>query len=152
ADLQRVQDELRLRLAGLSSPRSSLLAADRGIVSAALVAVPGQLQRMSGGAAAPPTPPPQEAGGQKGGPAALLSACSKCHPTESGSLTKVSAARPVLVRSTFVHAPHLLQADCSRCHAGVEKSKLSKDLNFKGIASCRECHGSGRAKQDCQSC
>lgn len=152
ADLQRVQDELRLRAAGLSSPRTSLLAADRSIVSAALVTVQEQLQRMSEGPPAPASLTPEEKERKKSSLEALLSACSKCHPTESGSLGKVSAARPVLVRSTFVHAPHLLQADCSRCHAGVEKSKLSKDLNFRGIASCRECHGSGRAKQDCQSC
>jgi hypothetical protein len=152
ADLQRVQDELRLREAGLSSPRASLLAADRSIVSAALKTVQDQIRRMSEG------PPPaaslsaEEKERKKGSLESLLTACAKCHPTETGSLARVSAARPVLVRSTFVHAPHLLQADCSRCHAGVEKSKLSKDLNFKGIASCRECHGSGRAKQDCQSC
>jgi hypothetical protein len=152
ADLQRVQDELRLRSAGLSSPRSSLLAADRGVVAAALQAVQDQLQRMSEGRPAPASLTPEERERKKGSQETLLSACSKCHPTASGSLAKVSAARPVLVRSTFVHAPHLLQADCSTCHAGVEKSKLSKDLNFKGIASCRECHGSGRAKQDCQSC
>jgi hypothetical protein len=152
ADLQRVRDELRLREAGLSSPRTSLLAADRSLVNDALLRVQEQLRRMSEGPAAPASLSPEEQERKKGSLETLFSPCSKCHPNQTGSLARVSAARPVLVRSTFVHAPHLLQADCSRCHTGVEKSKKSEDLNFKGIGSCRECHGSGRAKQDCQSC
>jgi hypothetical protein len=64
----------------------------------------------------------------------------------------VRAARPVLVRARFVHEPHLLQADCVRCHAGVEKSELSRDLNFKGVENCRECHKPFQASQDCREC
>jgi hypothetical protein len=151
-DLRRVQDEIELRQAGMAPPRPSLLAGDQGRLRTALASVEEQIRRMSEGPAAPQSLSPEERERKKGSLEALLSACAKCHPTASGSLPRVSAARPVLVRSTFVHAPHLLQADCSRCHAGVEKSKLSSDLNFKGIASCRECHGFGRARQDCQSC
>jgi hypothetical protein len=64
----------------------------------------------------------------------------------------VVPAQRVLVRSTFVHGPHLLQAECSRCHAGVEASKKSSDLNFEGVASCQECHQPSRVKDDCGSC
>ena len=152
ADLRRVQDEMSLRQAGLAPPRSSLLAADQGRMRNALTAVEEQIRRMSEGPPAPPSLSPEAKERKKESLGVLLAACAKCHPTPSGSLAPVSAARPVLVRATFVHAPHLLQADCSRCHAGVEKSKLSSDLNFKGIASCRECHGYGRARQECQSC
>jgi len=152
ADLLRVRDELRLREGGLAPPRASLLAAEQGRVQSVLAAVQQQLQRMSEGPPAPGSLTSEQRERKKGSLEALLAACSKCHLAPSGSLAKVSAARPVLVRSTFVHAPHLLQADCSRCHPGVAKSRQSQDLNFKGIASCRECHGSGSAKQDCQSC
>ena len=45
------------------------------------------------------------------------------------------APRPVLVRARFVHAPHLLQADCARCHAGDREEQGSRrDLNFSGVA------------------
>jgi hypothetical protein len=42
----------------------------------------------------------------------------------------VRPASSVLVRATFVHAPHILLAACTRCHAGVEKSTEATALNF----------------------
>jgi hypothetical protein len=152
ADLQRVQDEIKLREAGLAPPRSGLLAGEQRLVQNALDAVQERLRRMSEGPPAPANLSPEERERKKGSLDSLLSPCLKCHLAPSGSLASVSAARPVLVRATFAHQPHLLQADCARCHPSVGKSQHAEDLNFKGIASCRECHGSGRASQDCQSC
>ncbi len=80
----------------------------------------------------------------------LSAACRKCHVVTGAALAPVSVARPRLVRASFVHAPHLLQADCARCHAGVEQSKESADLNLKGIASCRDCHRARAARADCR--
>jgi hypothetical protein len=152
ADLQRVQDEIKLREGGLAPPRSGLLAGEQRLVQNALDAVQERLRRMSEGPPPPANLSPEERERKKGSLDSLLSPCLKCHLAPSGSLASVSAARPVLVRATFAHAPHLLQADCARCHPSVGKSQHAEDLNFKGIASCRECHGSGRSSQDCQSC
>jgi len=82
----------------------------------------------------------------------LAAACTKCHILKAGAFAPVRAARPVLARARFIHEPHLIQADCAKCHPGIEASKVSKDLNFKGIQSCRECHKAFQAKQDCREC
>jgi hypothetical protein len=78
--------------------------------------------------------------------------CVKCHLVAGGALAPVRAARPVLTRAYYIHEPHLLGTDCNRCHAGIETSKVSKDLNFKGVDSCRECHKRFEARQDCREC
>ena len=82
----------------------------------------------------------------------LTAACAKCHLFKNAAQAPVAAAQPVLVRSTFVHAPHLLQADCLRCHPGITKSSKSADLNFEGVALCQECHRRGEVRQECTAC
>jgi hypothetical protein len=76
----------------------------------------------------------------------------KCHVVKDAALAPVRAARPVLTRARFVHQPHLLQADCVRCHNGIEQSASSADLVFKGVQSCQECHGATAVRQDCIGC
>ena len=82
----------------------------------------------------------------------MAAACTKCHILAGGrarSRARGAAgpgARPFRARA----AP--LQADCASCHPGIEASKVSKDLNFKGIQSCRECHKPFQASQDCREC
>jgi hypothetical protein len=76
-------------------------------------------------------------------------------------MPEVRAAEPVLWRATFTHRDHLTQGEtCGSCHAGgegeaawsVETSRESGDLNFKGVASCQECHTRGRVSDACQKC
>ena len=81
-----------------------------------------------------------------------MAPCAKCHLFKDAAFTRVVPARRVLVRSNFVHGPHLLQAECARCHPGVELSKKSSDVNFKGVATCQECHAPGKTREDCASC
>ena len=152
ADLARVQDEMALRESGLASPSTVLLAAEQRSIRDALKAVRARLAVLSEG------PPPlakitaEQSERKKQSVEALVAPCSKCHVFKDAAFTRVAPARPVLVRSTFVHGPHLLQAECSRCHAGVELSKKSSDVNFKGVASCQECHAPGKTREDCASC
>ena len=152
ADLARVADEITLRESGLASPSTVLLAAEQRSIRDALKEVRARLALLSEG----PEPKAKVTAGErerkKESIDVLVAPCSKCHIFKEGAFTRVAPARPVLVRSTFVHGPHLLQAECSRCHAGVELSKKSSDLNFKGVASCQECHAPGRTREDCASC
>src|SRR6185295_10935279 len=82
----------------------------------------------------------------------LATSCAKCHLVTLGRIAPVAPANRILVRARFQHQPHLLQAECVKCHEGVEKSKDARDLSFKGIQSCRECHKPQAAPQTCQSC
>jgi hypothetical protein len=56
------------------------------------------------------------------------------------------------VRAAFVHGPHLGQATCASCHAGVEASEGSGPSHLPGVARCRECHAPGRVLSSCQQC
>ena len=73
----------------------------------------------------------------------------------------VAAAEPVLWRARFAHRDHLTQGEaCTNCHSGerdgqtwsIETSDLAPELNFKGVASCQECHRSGQIADSCQTC
>ncbi len=143
----RVRDEIALRASGIASPPAALLAGEQRALRDALADTDARLAEMDPPRApAGPRPESEEA------LVVLTQACLKCHVRAGAALSRVRAARPVLVHARFVHAPHLLQADCARCHSGVEKSKDSSDLNLKGVASCRECHRPRQVRTDCQSC
>ena len=152
ADLARVGDEIALRESGLVSPSTVLLAAEQRSIKDALKEVRARLALLSEG----PEPKAKVTAAERerkiGSVDALVAPCAKCHIFKEAAFTRVAPARPLLVRSTFVHGPHLLQAECSRCHAGIELSKKSSDLSFKGVASCQECHAPGRSREDCASC
>jgi hypothetical protein len=152
AERARVQDEISLRQAGVASPAAALLAAEQRAIRDALAATQRRLKAI--GETAPGT---QALAGEAKAArlqalGVLTAACQKCHVLDGPEMLPVRPAHPVLVRATFVHAPHLLQADCARCHAGVEKSKRATELNFKGVESCQECHHPRSVRQDCQSC
>jgi len=150
AALARLRDELALRDQGVAPPRAALLDADRRDLQRALSDARARLATLADLASA--TISDAERQRRRETAEVLAASCLKCHLLSGGVLAPVRAARPVLARARFVHEPHLLQADCARCHAGIEKSTLSKDLNFKGIQSCRECHRSFQASQDCREC
>jgi hypothetical protein len=152
AERARVRDEISLRQAGVASPAVALLVAEQRALRDALLDTRRRLKEI--GEAAPGT---QALAGEAKAArlralGVLTAACQKCHILDGPKMLAVRPANPVLVRATFVHAPHLLQADCARCHAGVEKSKRATELNFKGVESCQECHRPRSVRQDCQSC
>jgi hypothetical protein len=151
AALERLRDEQKLRAQGVAPPRETLLDSERNDLQRALSAARAQLASLNL-AAAPAALPPEERERRKETATVVAAACTKCHILSGGALAPVRAARPVLARAVYLHEPHLLQADCASCHAGIEKSKVSKDLNFKGIQSCRECHKTFEARQDCREC
>jgi hypothetical protein len=152
AERARVRDEIVLRQAGVAPPPQALLVADQRAIRDALDETERKLREI--GETAPSAPP--LAGEAKSARLAALgvltAACQKCHIVDGPAMLPVRLASAVLVRATFVHAPHLSQAACVRCHAGVEKSKEATAFNFKGVESCRECHRPRSVRQDCQSC
>ncbi len=152
AERARVRDELMLRQMGIAPPSSALLASDQRAIKDALAAT----QRMIAdvGEMPPGTPPltGDALSTRTQSLAVLTAACQKCHVLDGPQMMPVRAAGGVLVRATFVHVPHLSQADCLKCHPGVEKSKLAKDLHVQGVESCQECHRPRGVRQDCQSC
>jgi hypothetical protein len=153
AELARIRDERMLRATGVMPPASALLLGEQRGLQTAITEVEVQLKRLEEG-------PPVAAGfgeedraRKKESLESLVSSCVKCHAMTGATLDHVRAARPVMVRARFMHQPHLqVTADCNRCHAGIEASKLASDLNFKGVQSCQECHSAGSARQDCLSC
>jgi hypothetical protein len=154
AQLDRVQDEIRLRDSGVRSPGEGLLAQQAAAIRAAIERTSRDLKLFEGPQIVQAGLAPQELARKKGSLESLVAACVKCHEITNGAMAPVRAARPVLVRAKFVHAPHLLpvQNDCFHCHASIEKSKLSADINFSGVQSCRECHKTWGVRQDCQIC
>jgi hypothetical protein len=150
AALARIQDELRLRAEGVGPPQESLLDAEARAIERSLAEVQAALARLPASAPAPVAG--EEAERKKQTAEVLAAACVKCHVAQGARLLPVKAARPVLFRARFLHEPHVLQADCAKCHAGIEKSRVSKDLHLQGVQSCRECHRARRASQDCQTC
>ena len=145
-------DEIALRASGVRPPPMALLAGEQRALRDALAEVQDKLARLAE-VPEPAGPAGDEIARRKRATFEVLSAaCRKCHVATGAALAPVSVARPRLVRASFLHAPHLLQADCARCHAGVEQSKESADLNLKGIASCRDCHRARAARADCQVC
>ena len=151
ASLDRLKDEIKLRDQGIAPPRAALLDSERRDLQRALDDARAQLASLT--AVATTAPLTDEERQKKRETAEVLAAaCTKCHILKAGAFTPVRAARPVLTRARFIHEPHLIQADCAKCHPGTEASKVSKDLNFTGIQSCRECHKPFQARQDCREC
>ncbi|SRR6266511_567371 len=152
AERARVRDESALRQAGVTSPSAALLVAEQRAIRDALAETRRRLKDLGEIPPGSPALSGEAKAGRLAALAVLAAACQKCHVLKGPEMLAVRPARPVLVRATFVHAPHLLQADCARCHAGVEKSKRATELNFKGVESCQECHRPRSVRQDCQSC
>jgi hypothetical protein len=151
AALDRLKDEIQLRDQGIAPPRAALLDAERRDLQRALGEARTQLATLTA-VATPVTLTDEERQKKRETAEVLAAACTKCHLLKAGAFAPVRAARPVLARARFIHEPHLIQADCAKCHPGIEASKVSKDLNFNGIQSCRECHKPFEARQDCREC
>lgn len=149
-ELERVRDEQEVRRQGTPLPISASSAGQGREIVTAIREVEERLGEMPG--AAPVPLGSEERDRRRQSLEVMALPCAKCHLVDNGALARVRAARPVLVRASFAHKPHLLQADCTRCHAGIEASRESRDLSFKGVASCRECHRVFATRQDCQLC
>jgi hypothetical protein len=152
AERMRLADERTLRASGALPPAFSLLVGEQRALQTAIADVESQLARMEEGPPVATSLTAEDRDRKRESLDSLLQSCVKCHVLQGAAVAPVRAARPVLVRSRFVHQPHLLQADCTRCHKGIEASKAASDLNFTGVVSCRECHTGRAARQDCLSC
>jgi len=154
AELQRVIDERSLRAAGIRPPGEALLEPERDALQRAISEVQGRLALLSQAPAPAAALTPAELQRKKETVEVLTVACVKCHVFAGASMARPVAARPVLVRARFEHQPHLLpvQGDCYHCHDPIRRSKVSADLNFGGVQSCRECHKPRSVSQDCQTC
>jgi hypothetical protein len=153
AEVARIHDERALRASGTLPPAAVMLLGERRALQTAIADVEVQLKALDEGPPVATNLTDDDRTRKKESFDALASSCVKCHVMNGASMGRVRAARPVMVRARFLHQPHLqVAADCNRCHAGIAESKVASDLNFKGVQSCRECHGAGNARQDCLSC
>jgi hypothetical protein len=154
AERQRVMDEQSLRAGGIAPPGEALLEPERDAIQRAIKDMQARLVAIS--EAPPPRAAltPAELQRKKETVEVLTVPCVKCHLFTGAAMARPVAARPVLVRARFEHQPHLLpvQGDCYHCHGAIQKSKVSADLNFGGIQSCRECHKPRSVSQDCLTC
>jgi hypothetical protein len=154
AELQRVMDEQSLRAAGIAPPGEALLEPERDGLQRAIRDVQDRLALLSQAPAPRAALTPAELQRKKETVEVLTVPCVKCHIFTGAAMARPVAARPVLVRARFEHPPHLLpvQGDCYHCHDAIRKSRVSADLNFAGVQSCRECHKPRSVSQDCQTC
>jgi hypothetical protein len=149
ADQQRVLDELSLRRSGVVPPSANLLARERRALEDALADAAARLQQVG---VPPELAPADTARNPTASLASLVVRCALCHGTEGATLGDPPVTQRVFVRAAFVHGPHLGQATCASCHAGVEASERSGLRHLPGIARCRECHAPRRVLSSCQQC
>lgn len=162
ATLERLQDELELRLTGTAPPPETLLRGELDALRRALREVDARLALFD---SLPPAAAltPDERRGRELAVQSLSKGCRYCHViAPSGAFPEVKAADPVLRRATFTHRAHLTRGEaCAGCHTAapgsktpwsIETSPFSEDLSFRGIDSCRTCHGGGGAGEACLEC
>lgn len=149
ADQQRVLDELSLRRSGVVPPSANLLARERRALEDALGDAAARLQQVG---LPPELAPADTARNPAASLASLVVRCALCHGTQAAALGEPPVTQRVFVRAAFVHGPHLGQAACASCHAGVEASESSSLRHLPGVARCRECHAPGRVLSSCQQC
>lgn len=104
----------------------------------------------------------------------LSAQCSNCHRMARATILEIDDDQRVLTRAEFDHGSHLTgspatERSCLDCHgrlpieeavaatdADVLKALESRDRaamhNLPGIATCRECHGSGKVASACVDC
>lgn len=162
ATLERLEDELQLRLTGTAPPPETLL---RGEVEALRRGLRELDAKLAFFDLVPPAGPltADERRGREEAVQALSKGCRYCHVIgPAGAFPEVRAAEPVLRRATFTHRAHLTRGEaCASCHSApagskpawsIETSGFSEDLSFRGVESCRACHGGGGAGQACLEC
>ena len=140
---------------GSQPPPPVLTLGARKQLERAIAESEAELKVLSGDApGSEPALPPSDERAARAALQALSAPCRSCHvPDPAGAFVPVRAARHVLTGAAFVHAPHLLYADCARCHASVAQSSAAEELHLEGIQTCRGCHGGSEGvREDCQNC
>ncbi|NNM34564.1 MAG: hypothetical protein HKO53_15905 [Gemmatimonadetes bacterium] len=95
----------------------------------------------------------------------LTAACQECHVVEEATIKRVRADQATLNRAEFSHRAHVTHAQCLDCHTAIpvrdflnstEDPEPEMDhagiQNLPSIESCRSCHGTSMASNDCTSC
>ena len=95
----------------------------------------------------------------------LTAACQECHVVEDATIKRVRANQATLDRAEFSHRAHVTHARCLDCHEAIpvrefldsaEDPEPEQDhagiQNLPEIESCRSCHGTSTASNDCTSC
>jgi hypothetical protein len=151
-DLDRVRLEIELAVAGEPAPvgRAAPLH-DRAAVQTELDILRTQLAAVEGGSR-PGVALAEDRERQGFVLESLLVPCLKCHELAGPKLAPVTVAEPVMPRALFDHAPHVIQAECSACHATVETSGLATDVNVPGVENCQSCHRPSEVRADCATC
>jgi len=160
--LRAIEDEKALRSSGTAPPSETLLSTERQAISAALRDVMSEVSLLDALPEPDDSPSADAIARKTAALDALAKGCRYCHQISPvGAFSPVAAAEPALWRATFTHRAHLTQGEsCASCHRGeragtawsIETSADATELNFKGVASCRECHRSGKTSSDCQKC
>jgi hypothetical protein len=127
---------------------------DRAEIERRLTLLRGQFENLSRSPRGPVPTDEAERAAQSRTLVSLLTPCRKCHEMDAAAtrLQPVRVAEPVLRRSVFNHAPHLLQTKCESCHANVRTSKAATDVSLPSIDSCRTCHNRSQVRDDCATC
>jgi hypothetical protein len=146
---ERLRDEIALREAGLP-PGSALPSEEERALRRALARAEARLAQLSPTLPAALAPAALEE--KRHTLEALAAPCVTCHELEGGAFVDPAPAQAVLVRARFPHGAHLAHALCGKCHAGVERSRLSSDLALPSMTTCRECHVPGQAREGCLTC
>jgi hypothetical protein len=174
--VSRVEDELGLRRSGIPPTQ---VPSEVAALQAALAETTARLRELRDLDALPEARPEEKDRKQRTLKALLGEAeaggCIKCHTVDRATFAPVTASRPVLTLSVFVHEPHLVAAppppglidrvlgrhpaalggegpSCEACHKGLEQSQKSTELHIETIRSCRECHNPRQQRQDCELC
>ena len=96
---------------------------------------------------------------------AVAEPCLRCHIVERATIGRVQKAQAVLRRARFDHRPHVMLRGCLDCHDRIpitdyieRRGSISPALddagihNLPGIATCRECHTTSLAINQCLTC
>ncbi len=79
--------------------------------------------------------------------------CKLCHTMAFQSGKSLPEVQPSAIsqrwflHAEFSHNSHQA-VTCASCHAGIERSKFTSDVNLPSIAQCRTCHQEAGAKRD----
>ena len=97
--------------------------------------------------------------------AVVAEPCLQCHVVKQATIGRVQKVQTVLRRARFDHRPHIMLRGCLDCHQRIPVNEyttsngpLSPAIdgagihNLPGIATCRECHTTGRAPDRCRTC
>ena len=96
---------------------------------------------------------------------AVAGPCLQCHVVEHATIGRVQKAQAVLRRARFDHRPHVMLRGCVDCHdrmpfidyigsnGSINPAPDGAEIHsIPGIATCRECHTTSLALNQCRAC